>query len=141
MVERMAYFRVARTELPPASSDFLSRRLTPGAPVVVVDDRSRWPVVTVGGRHVFQIGAQGGLDPDQYLGRPHTPRPDGSAPEAEWGAQPGLAAAVERRCRLLVSSFVLADPWRRHAWSPLGVGRALEALSAGPWRPCRPRAS
>jgi hypothetical protein len=62
--------------------------------VIIVDDRSSWPVVRVGERHLFQPGAQGGLCPQDYLGRPHTPTPDDEAPEAEWGAQPEFTAAV-----------------------------------------------
>lgn len=96
MVARMTYFRVKWRALPAAYATFLKERLVPGAPVVVLDDRSRWPVVNVGERHVFQPGAQGGLRPEDYLRRPHTPTPDGDAPEAEWGSEPGFTAAVER---------------------------------------------
>jgi hypothetical protein len=96
MVSRMTYLRTKWQRLPTAYADFLDSSLLPDAPVIVVDDRSRWPVVRVNERHVFQPGAQGGLDPEDYLGRPHTPTPDEDAPEAEWGAAPDfLAAAVE----------------------------------------------
>ena len=150
MVARMTYFRTKWRRLPAAYARYLDECLGPGAPVVLVEDRSSWPVVRVGERHVFQPGAQGGCRPDDYLRRPHTPVPNGEAPEAEWGAEPGLGEAVGRWCaehghplirvsypdpqapahavaalmrdwyrergepadRLLVSSFVLADPWR-----------------------------
>ena len=96
MVSRMTYLRTKWQRLPTAYTDFLDSSLLPDAPVIIVDDRSRWPVVRVGERHVFQTGAQGGLDPQDYLGRPHTPTPDEEAPEAEWGADPDfLAAAAE----------------------------------------------
>jgi hypothetical protein len=183
MVSRMTYFRVKWRELPAAYARFLAAHLAPGAPVVVVEDRSTWPVVTVGERHVFQPGAQGGVDPQAYLDRPHTPRPDAEAAEAEWGAEPALAASLARWCaahehplvrisyqgpqapahavarvlrrwyldrgepadRLLVSSFVLVDPWTSIAtatvpfWTFFSVRPALEALerhlaAAAPYR-------
>lgn len=98
MVSRMTYFRTKWNTLPPGYEAFLRRRLLPGAPVVLVEDTSTWPVVRVEDRHVFQTGAQGGRNPKKYLREPHTPRPDGEAPEAEWGADPGLSAAVEAWC-------------------------------------------
>jgi hypothetical protein len=94
MVSRMTYLRTKWQRLPTAYADFLDSSLLPDAPVIIVDDRSRWPVVRVGKRHVFQPGAQGGLDPADYLERPHTPTPDDEAPEAEWGAEPQFIAAA-----------------------------------------------
>ncbi|OZM76421.1 hypothetical protein [Pseudonocardia sp. MH-G8] len=98
MVARMTYFRVKWCALPDAYARFLTGHLAPGAPVILADDQSRWPVVRVGDRHVFQTGAQGGQQPSDYLRRPHTPQPDGEAPEAEWGADPGLDAALAAWC-------------------------------------------
>ena len=94
MVSRMTYFRTKWQGLPRAYADFLDSSLLPDAPVIIVDDRSSWPVVRVGERHVFQPGAQGGLRPQDYLDRPHTPTTDDESPEAEWGAEPGFTAAV-----------------------------------------------
>jgi hypothetical protein len=59
MVARMTYFRMKWQRLPAAYEEFLTERLAPGAPVILVDDRSSWPVVRVGDRHVFQPGARG----------------------------------------------------------------------------------
>jgi hypothetical protein len=98
MVARMTYFRVKWRDLPIAYARFLSRSLAPGAPVVLVEDGSTWPVVQVGDRHVFQSGAQGGLPPQAYLRRPHTPVPDWEAAEAEWGAEPDFGPALARWC-------------------------------------------
>ena len=95
MVSRMTYFRPKWRRLPPAYTDFLASALLPDAPVILVDDRSSWPVVRVTERHVFQPGAQGGLRPQDYLDRPHTPATDGTAPEAEWGSEPEFNAAVD----------------------------------------------
>jgi hypothetical protein len=147
---RMAYFRVKWRRLPSAYAWFLEKRLAPGAPIVVVRDESTWPVTRIGERHVFQVGAQGGMTPEEYLQAPDAPPPDESAPEAEWGFGAGLLDSVRdwatrhdhpvlevrydhpqhlaapvaetfRRWydvrglpaeRLLVSSFVVHDPWR-----------------------------
>jgi hypothetical protein len=147
---QMAYFRVKWRRLPEAYERFLQQRLLPGAPIVVVHDTSTWPVTSCGDRHVFQVGAQGGMTADEYLEGPNVPVPDDTAPEAEWGfaeplldavrawAEPAAHPVVEiqydhpqhpaavvadttrawlRGCgepaeRLLVSSFIVHDPWR-----------------------------
>ncbi|MGO1971746.1 MAG: hypothetical protein ACTH2Q_02200 [Propionibacteriaceae bacterium] len=98
MVAEMAYFRVKWRALPEAYTDHLTRTLAPGATVVLVEDESEWPAVTVAERHYFQPGAQGGLMPDDYLVRPHTPQPDTRVAEAEWGADPHFGAAVQAWC-------------------------------------------
>lgn len=98
MVAEMAYFRVKWRALPQAYADHLERTLAPGAPVILVEDESRWPSVTVSDRHYFQPGAQGGLMPADYLARPHTPQPDTRVAEAEWGADPEFGAAVQAWC-------------------------------------------
>jgi hypothetical protein len=94
MVARMTYFRIKWRHLPEPYNQFLGAALTPGAPVILVEDESSWPVVRLGERHVFQAGAQGGLDPQGYLDKPHTPAPNDRAPEAEWGADPGFGEAA-----------------------------------------------
>ncbi|TPW77495.1 hypothetical protein [Schumannella soli] len=174
MVARMAYFRTKWMELPEAYVAFLTERLAPGAPVILIDDGSTWPVTRVAERHVFQAGGRGGLRPDDYFAMPHTPQPDSDAAEAEWGTHPHFAAAVERAARetghpvvhlrldgpqeaahpvalalrewtrerggladrLLVTSFVLGDPWRTFQlgrvpfWSFFPVREAADALEA-----------
>jgi hypothetical protein len=147
---QMAYFRVKWHRLPEAYRRFLSERLLPGAPILVVRDGSTWPVTRYGARHVFQVGAKGGMSADEYLDAPGVPVPDDTAAEAEWGfaeslldsvrawAEPAGHPVVEirydhpqdpaapvadtvrawlRGCghpaqRLLVSSFIVHDPWR-----------------------------
>jgi hypothetical protein len=98
MVARMTYFRTKWRALPEGYVEFLADNLAPGAPVLLAEDRSSWPVVRLGDRHVFQTGAQGGLEPQAYLERAHTPQPDDEAPEAEWGADPGLSVGLARWC-------------------------------------------
>ncbi|HEU5044660.1 MAG TPA: hypothetical protein VFT75_11060 [Nocardioidaceae bacterium] len=147
---QMGYFRTKWAELPASYRRFIEERLAPGAPVVVVRDTSTWPVTRVGERHVFQLGAQGGMSAEEYLAAPGAPAADDTAPEAEWGfAGPlldGLVEQAQRRShpvvevrfehpqtpsaavadtvrswkrsrgepaqRLLVSSFIVHDPWR-----------------------------
>jgi hypothetical protein len=94
MVARMAYFRVKWRRLPTAYRRMIERALPPGAPVVLVEDGSRWPVTRVAERHVFQVGAQGGRDPEWYGWRA-----DEEAPEAEWGIEAELVEDTVRWCR------------------------------------------
>ena len=102
MAARMAYFRMKRRRLGEAYTRLLEVRLTPGAPIVVIECRRLWPVTHVGERHLFQVGGYGGLTPEEYrsadpriaalTGHDHweTPPVDGHAPEAEWGFEPAL---------------------------------------------------
>jgi hypothetical protein len=83
MIQRMAYFRVKRRKLGAAYTAFLRERLAPGAPIIVLADESTWPATTIADRHVFQVGAQGGLRPEDY--DRHGLTPDTTAAEAEWG--------------------------------------------------------
>ena len=170
----MAYFRVKWQRLPPAYERFLEDRLQPGAPVVVVRDESTWPVTRIGDRHVFQVGAQGGMTAEDYLQEPGAPRPDEVAAEAEWGFAEALLDAVQAWARdhghpvieiryahpqhpaaavaetfrhwlhergapaqrLLVSSFVIHDPWRTITtasvpfWTFFPVQSAAQDLAA-----------
>ena len=171
---QMAYFRVKWRRLPEAYQRFLQQRLQRGAPIILVRDSSSWPVTRYGDRHVFQVGAQGGMSADEYLSRPDVPRPDDTAPEAEWGFAKPLAEAVrdwadtagqpvieigyehpqhpsaavatamrrwlrdhgEPAERLLVSSFIVHDPWRTVTtgsvpfWTFFPVGQAAADLAA-----------
>jgi hypothetical protein len=171
---QIAYFRVKWQHLPAAYRQFLDQRLAPGAPVIVVGDTSTWPTTRYGERHVFQAGAQGGMDPDEYLAIPGVPAADTTAAEAEWGFDETLldplsdwaaaaghpivtlcyshpqhpAAAVADTVRdswrrqglpadrLLVSSFIVHDPWRTIAtasvpfWTFFPVRSAADALDS-----------
>ncbi|MFC0111262.1 hypothetical protein [Kibdelosporangium aridum] len=94
MIRQMAYFRVKRRRLGAAYERFLRECLAPNAPIIVLADSSTWPVTTVGDRHVFQIGAQGGIRPQDYDRRGI--EPDADAPEAEWGFDADLLDDVQR---------------------------------------------
>jgi hypothetical protein len=98
MVARMAYFRLKWRRLPAPYRRFAEDVLPPGAPVVLIEDTSTWPVTRIAERHVFQLGAQGGRDPGWYQPGGAAPRPDEDAPEAEWGIDPDLIADVTRWC-------------------------------------------
>ncbi len=122
--------------LPPAYRTFLSTRLRPGAPVLVLRDARTWPVLDLGGGHSFQVGDPvSGLEPGDYRaggaflgqilralgGDPGTWRPPGlSGPEGY--AAHGVEPAFEESLR----------GWGRDAGSP--VHRVLfpgpETLSA-----------
>jgi hypothetical protein len=94
MIGQMAYFRVKRRRLGAAYERFLRERLAPGAPIIVLADNSTWPVTTVGDRHFFQVGAQGGIGPQDY--DRHGIDTDTDAPEAEWGFDAELLGDVRR---------------------------------------------
>jgi len=98
MAERMSYFRVKWRRLPEAYAAFVDSQLAPGGTVVVIRDRSSWPVTRVGPRHVFQAGGRGGSSPGEYLSRPHTPRANDEAAESEWGLDPGFRDHVQAWC-------------------------------------------
>jgi len=113
MTSRMTYFRTKWLNLPDAYAAFLDRALAPDAPVIMIDDRTEWPVADLGARHMFQNGGLGGLTPEQYRQRPHATPLDKTAPEAEWGVHPSLVDAVREwaasRGRRFVR-LVLSDP-------------------------------
>lgn len=90
MIRGMTYFRVKLRQLPDAYRRFVEERLEPGGTILVVDCGLRWPTTTVGDRHLFQHGAFGGMDAEDYRARWGGPEPDGSAPEAEWGYETAL---------------------------------------------------
>jgi hypothetical protein len=94
MIGQMAYFRVKRQRLGAAYERFIRDRLAPGAPIIVLADDSTWPVTKVADRHVFQVGAQGGIAPQDYDW--HGIIPDAEAPEAEWGFDGTLLEDVTR---------------------------------------------
>lgn len=111
MIRGMSYFRVKRRSLGEDYRRFLRERLEPGATIVVLDCRRRWPVTRLSERHVFQFGAIGGASADEFHGGgPRVeaflhaqgsrlrawdpPAADEMAPEAEWGLDPALADDV-----------------------------------------------
>jgi hypothetical protein len=109
----MTYFRVKLLRLGEAYERFLAERLDPGGTIFVVDCRRRWPTTLVGERHVFQVGAMGGAEPDEVLRRWPAPRTDAERPEAEWGFAAALADDVERvaeRSGLRVRRLAFVEP-------------------------------
>jgi hypothetical protein len=113
MIRRMSYFRTKRLRLGEAYERFLSASLEPGGTIFLLECGARWPATRIGERHLFQIGATGGLTAEEYLEgservaaylrqydshrrRWAPPEPDGMYPEAEWGFEPALRDDVER---------------------------------------------
>jgi hypothetical protein len=113
MVRWMTYLRIKRLTLGAAYERFLTDHLAPGGMILLVRDRSSWPVTRVTERHVFQFGARGGATAEEYLsGGPRVsaflqrhgvdrdrwdpPAPDTDAAEAEWGLAPQLADDIRR---------------------------------------------
>jgi hypothetical protein len=97
MSAQMSYFRVKWTQVPDAYAAFIEAHLEPGGRLLLINDRSSWPVTRVGPRHVFQVGGQGGVEPEDLLRRPRTPTADEQAPEAEWGLpQPFVDDLIEQ---------------------------------------------
>jgi hypothetical protein len=113
MIEYMTYFRVKRLSLGKGYERFIRESLEPGGTIFLLECEARWPAKWMGERHLFQPGAMGGLEPEEYLyGSPRVeeylahygshrrrweaPQPDGEFPEAEWGFEPALRDDVER---------------------------------------------
>ena len=130
MIRHMTYFRIKRLRLGPTFERFLEGVLEPGGLILLSECSKKWPATRVGERHVFQFGAVGGPEPEEYFrGGPRVaeflerygsarrhwdpPEPDGEWPEAEWGFAPPLRADIERladRRGYLVRRLVFEDP-------------------------------
>jgi hypothetical protein len=118
MLKTMSYFRLKHRALPRAYRDFLDRVLPRGGTLYIDECAKRWPVTRTSERSVFQFGAVGGLEAEEYfrgservrdyLARYHVdrvrwapPDPNDTSPEAEWGFDAALhedvAAVAESR--------------------------------------------
>jgi hypothetical protein len=127
MLKTMSYFRLKYRALPAAYRNFLIAHLPRGGTIYIDHCTKRWPVTRTSDRAVFQFGAMGGLEPEEYfrgservvdyfaryrVGRTHwaPPKPDDTAPEAEWGLDPALiddiaALAEQRGWRVVTFEF------------------------------------
>ncbi len=116
MVRHMTYFRIKRLRLGPTFERFLADNLAPGGLILLSECSRCWPATRVGDRHLFQFGAVGGLEPEEYFEGSvrvagflerygskrrswDPPEPDGEWPEAEWGFAAPLRTDVERIAR------------------------------------------
>nr|ADN15162.1 conserved hypothetical protein [Gloeothece verrucosa PCC 7822] len=112
----MTYFRVKRLRLGTAFERFIENSLPQGGTIFLVECQNSWPTTQVSERHIFQFGAVGGMNSQEflygservaeYIQRYHpsqqkwdAPEPDAESPEAEWGFRPELAEDVERFAR------------------------------------------
>lgn len=129
-LQYLTYFRTKYRRLPPAYRRFLNERLRPGATIILSECTRTWKTLQVGDRHVFQFGAVGGMEADEYTyGSPRVaaylehydagirswdaPVPDGESPEAEWGFEESLRAEVldlARKRGLRVLPLVFREP-------------------------------
>lgn len=111
MIRGMTYFRVKRRRLGETYKRFLRQAVEPGGTLFLVECGLSWPTVRISDRHVFQHGALGGANVDEFehgsvrvreylrryrtgLQRWDSPHPDGVSPEAEWGFEPSLREDV-----------------------------------------------
>jgi hypothetical protein len=130
-LQYISYFRPKFRSLPTAFRSFLTERLKPGATIIVSDCTQRWPTTRVADRYLFQFGAVGGMEAEEYhsgstrvadlLARYRTglsgwdpPPPDEDSPEAEWGFESALLDEIEeiaraRGFRLVRLSFPTAE--------------------------------
>jgi hypothetical protein len=143
MLKTMSYFRLKYRALPTAYRDFLVRCVPRGGTIYVVRCTKRWPVTRTSGRSVFQFGAMGGLEADEYFrdnqrvrdylarygvsrARWDPPEPNDTAPEAEWGFDPALLDSVDALARTYgwrVVTLDFEDP-EALSWLTAAVYRA-----------------
>ena len=115
-LQYLTYFRVKYRTLPEAYRRFLLERVEPGGVLIVADCGKTWPTTRVGDRYVFQFGAVGGMEAEEYrsdgprvadllarsgvpMRRWDPPAPDRESPEAEWGYESALDADIEAAAR------------------------------------------
>ncbi len=130
MIRRMTYFRAKLLRLGKAYEDFIERHLAPGGTLFVAECRLKWPTTKLDERYVFQFGALGGAEIDEfrhggervrkYLDRYdshrrrwESPEPDADRPEAEWGFESSLREDIERlarRNRYRIRRIVFEEP-------------------------------
>lgn len=130
MLSGMAYFRVKRRRLGETFERYLEETLPPGGTIFLVECRRSWPGTRLSTQHVFQHGALGGTEPDEFIHgserveeylhrygshrrRWDSPQPNGEWPEAEWGFEPALRDDVEffaRRRGYKVRQIVFEEP-------------------------------
>ncbi len=154
MLKMMSYFRLKYRRLPTAYRDFLLQCLPRGSTIYVDDCTLRWPVTRTSDRSVFQFGAMGGLDADEYFrggervrsylsryGVNRTawnpPAADDSAPEAEWGFEPALLsdiASLAGACGWRIVRIEFEDPEALSFLAAVVYGAWYRDIGHGPSR-------
>ena len=111
--QHIAYFRTKKLRLGAWYERFISERLAPGGMLLIFDCQKSWQAVTLGERHYFQLGGDGGIEDQEYyqgservaeylrhqkatINPWRTPTPTGEQPEAEWGFAPALLSDIDR---------------------------------------------
>ncbi len=102
MIQKMGYFRIKKTGLDRVFESFIIKNLKKNYPFITVECDFTWPSLKLSGRHLFQLGGFGAIDPYEYLKggkrverflkrvcspikKWETFEPSGEFPEAEWG--------------------------------------------------------
>jgi hypothetical protein len=113
MIQHMTYFRVKRLRLSKVYENFIMECLEPGGTLFIMECNLKWPTTKLDERYIFQFGALGGADAQEfmqggervknYLQRYEShrtqwnpPAADGARPEAEWGFEPAINGDIER---------------------------------------------
>ena len=111
--EHIAYFRTKKLRLGGWYERFIRERLRPGGTLLIFDCQKQWEAVTIGDRHYFQLGGDGGIEDQEYyqgsdriaaylqaqqadINPWDTPTPTGKQPEAEWGFASALLADIKK---------------------------------------------
>jgi hypothetical protein len=130
MVQHMTYFRVKRLRLSKIYEDLICECIEPGGTIFISECDLKWPTTKLADRYVFQFGALGGADAQEFIKggeRVHNyleryeshrrqwdpPDPDADRPEAEWGFEPAIKKDIERlarRKRYKIRRFVYENP-------------------------------
>ena len=126
MLKTMSYFRLKYRALPAAYRNFLIQYLPRGSTIYVDRCNKLWPVTRTGERSVFQFGAVGGLEANEYFQRServrdylaryrskcdqwNPPEPNDTAPEAEWGFDRALLDDIAQLARTQGWRVVVLD--------------------------------
>ena len=129
-LEYITYFRFKYRRLLPAYRRFLQERLPRDSLIIVSDCRKTWPTTRINDRYVFQFGAVGSMEHEEYVNGSErvraylehygvdqqgwdAPEADGESPEAEWGFEQALMddiAAMARECGHRILRLAFDDP-------------------------------
>jgi hypothetical protein len=129
-LQYISYFRFKYRKLATAYRRFLTERLPRGSLIIVPDCRKTWPTTRINDRYVFQFGAVGSMEHEEYVNGSErvraylehygveqqgwdAPKADGESPEAEWGFEQTLMddiAAVARDCGHRILRLTFDDP-------------------------------
>jgi hypothetical protein len=153
LTRHVNHLRFKLIDLPEQYAEFIQQKLEPGGTVVYLEGKAAWPRYRIGARSVFQVGGWGGIPAEEFLegsqrlrayarraGLSHADwHLDGfpleRGPESEWGAEPGLAEALQGFCRRQGYRFVripFSEPKALSRLAYLAIERLLEKEGCEP---------